>query len=199
MEMRSIFGSFLLLIAIFCSAVTVFGQETTGSIEGFVRDTTGAVVPNVTITISTAKENNTGGSTTGIGTGFKRTVNTNESGFFRVLQVPPGTYSVVSSATSGFGEVKFENVNVAIGQNTQLTIVASPGGEVTTVDVSVSDSPPVDTTNSAIQTTVSAQRIELIPKGTGITSVLRTVPGTRPESRSAGFLLTVHRVEKMFS
>jgi len=39
MEKKSIFGIFLLLIAMFYSAAAVFGQETTGSIEGFVKVT----------------------------------------------------------------------------------------------------------------------------------------------------------------
>ncbi len=94
---------------------------------------------------------------------------------------------MVTTATSGFGEARYENVTVAIGQNTQLEITVSPGSNVNTVDVSVSDAPPVDTTNNAIQTTINAQKIELLPKSTGFTSLLKTVPGTRPESRSGGF------------
>src|SRR6185295_16775533 len=125
--------------------------------------------------------------TTGVGTGFKRTSTTNDEGFFRVLQVPPGTYDVVTTPSSGFGEARYENVTVAIGQSTQLTIAISPGTTATVVDVVSSDVPPVDTTNNSIQTTISAQKIELIPKSTGFTGLLKTVPGTRPESRTGGF------------
>ena len=89
--------------------------------------------------------------------------------------------------SSGFGEARYENVTVAIGQNTQLAITVNPGSNVTTVDIVASDALPVDTTNNAIQTTINAQKIELIPKSTGFTGLLKTVPGTRPESRSGGF------------
>lgn len=178
----------LLLSLAFCLSATVaFGQETTGNIEGVVKDAAGAAVPNVTITITTANETASGTTTTGTGTGFRRTITTNDEGFFRLLQVPPGTYNVVTTATGGFGEARYENVTVAIGQNTQLDITVNPGSNVNTVDVSVSDAPPVDTTNNAIQTSINAQKIELLPKGTGFTSLLKTVPGTRPESRSGGF------------
>src|SRR5688500_7718022 len=96
-----------LFLMVFClSVVTVFGQETTGSIEGTVRDAAGAVVPNVTITVTSAKSTASGTTSTGISTGFRRTITTNEEGFFRVLQVPPGTYDVVTTATSGFGEAR---------------------------------------------------------------------------------------------
>ncbi len=177
----------LLLSFVFCLSASAFGQETVGSVEGFVKDGTGANVPNVTILITTAARNATGTTTTGTGAGFRRTVTTNAEGFFRALQVPPGTYNVVTTASGGFGEARYENVTVAVGQNTQLEITVNPGSNVNTVDVSVSDAPPVDTTNNAIQTSINAQKIELLPKGTGFTSLLKSVPGTRPESRSGGF------------
>ncbi|CAN5634817.1 hypothetical protein BH24ACI2_BH24ACI2_02740 [soil metagenome] len=187
MKKNFMFIKLLLTLAFCLSAATAFGQETTGSIEGYVKDMAGAVVPNVTLTVTSASSSSTGTTSTGISTGFRRTITANADGFFRLLQVPPGTYDVVTMASGGFGEARYENVTVAIGLNTQLEITVNPGGSVNTVDVTVSDAPPVDTTNSAIQTTINAQKIELLPKGTGFTSVLRTVPGTRPESRSGGF------------
>jgi hypothetical protein len=164
-----------------------FGQETTGSIEGTIKDSAGALVPNVAVTISNAKTAAAGTTTTGIGSGFKRTITTNDEGFFRVLQVPPGNYDLVTTASSGFGEARYENVTVSIGETAQLAMTVSPGSNVTVVDIVASDVAPVDTTNNAIQTTINAQKIELIPKSTGFTGLLKTVPGTRPESRSGGF------------
>lgn len=177
----------LMLGVILCLTTVAFGQETTGNIEGSIKDSAGAVVPNVTITITSAKGSASGTTTTGITTGFRRTITTDEQGFFRVLQVPPGAYDVVTTATSGFGEARYENVTVAIGQNTQLAVTVNPGANTVAVDVSVSDAPPVDTTNNAIQTSINAQKIELIPKGVDFTSVLKTVPGVRPETKSGGF------------
>jgi len=178
----------LLLAAIVLTVSSIaLGQETTGSIEGSVKDPTGALVPNVTLTITSAGAAASGTTTTGTGGGFKRTVTTNEEGFFRTLQVPPGTYDVITTASGGFGEARYENVTVAIGQNTQLAITVTPGSSVTTVDIVASESLPVDTSNNAIQTTIDAQKIELTPKSTGFTGLLKTIPGTRPESRTGGF------------
>lgn len=181
------FSILLLVLAILWFTAPGFGQETFGGIEGVVKDSAGAVVPNVTLIITSAGENASGTTTTGSGSGFRRTVTTDNEGFFRVLQVPPGNYNVVTTPSGGFGEARYENVTVAIGRNTQLDIAIAPGSNVTSVDVNASDAPPVDTTNNAIQTSINAQKIELIPKGTGFTSLLKTVPGTRPESRSGGF------------
>ncbi|MEA2206306.1 MAG: hypothetical protein QOE77_3082 [Blastocatellia bacterium] len=164
-----------------------FAQETTGSIEGSVKDPSGALVPHITITITSAGATASGTTTTGSGSGFKRTATTNDEGFFRLVQVPPGTYDVITTASSGFGEARYENVTIAIGQTTQLAITVTPGSSVTTVDIVATDVAPVDTTNNAIQTTISAQKIELIPKSTGFTGLLKTIPGTRPESRTGGF------------
>jgi hypothetical protein len=186
--MRKIFPvSFWTLLLCFVLAGTTFGQETTGNLEGSIKDAAGGFVPNVTVTVTSAAETATGTTTTGVSTGFRRVVTTDGEGFFRLLQVPPGTYSVVTTPTAGFGESRYENVTVAIGQTTQLAITVNPGTAVSTVDVTVSDAPPVDTSNNAIQTSINAQKIELLPKGTGFTSLLRSVPGTRPESRTGGF------------
>lgn len=177
-----------LLAAIVLSVCSLaFGQETTGSVEGTVKDSAGALVPNVEVTITNARTAASGTTTTGIGGGFKRNTNTNDEGVFRILQVPPGQYDVITTASSGFGEARYENVTVAIGQTTQLVITVNPGSNVTVVDVVASEALPVDVANSAIQTTVNAQKIELIPKSTGFTGLLKTVPGTRPESRTGGF------------
>lgn len=177
----------LMFGVILCLCAVGFGQETTGNIEGTVKDAAGAVVPNVTVTITSAKGAASGTTTTGITAGFRRTITTDENGFFRVLQVPPGAYDVVTAATSGFGEARYENVTVAIGQNTQLTVTVNPGANTVAVDVSVSDAPPVDTTNNAISASINAQKIELIPKGVDFTSVLKTVPGVRQEGMAGGF------------
>src|SRR6185503_4617014 len=179
--------AFLLALIVLATCSFAFGQETTGSIEGNVKDTAGAFVPNVTLTITNAGASSSGTTTTGTGSGFKRTITTNEEGFFRILQVPPGVYDVVTTASGGFGEARYENVAVTIGQSTQLSLTVKPGSSVTTVDIVASDVAPVDTSSSAIQSTISAQKIELIPKGTGFTGLLKTIPGTRPESRTGGF------------
>ena len=82
--------SLFFILAFLCFATPGFGQETFGGIEGVVKDQAGSVVPNVTITITSAGEAASGTTTTGSGSGFRRTVTTDDQGFFRVLQVPPG-------------------------------------------------------------------------------------------------------------
>ncbi|MEP6924205.1 MAG: carboxypeptidase-like regulatory domain-containing protein, partial [Pyrinomonadaceae bacterium] len=60
----------LLLSLTLCFSAVAFGQETTGEIQGTVKDQAGAVVPNVQITV------------TGIDVGFNRTLQTDNDGFY---------------------------------------------------------------------------------------------------------------------
>src|ERR687889_35918 len=106
----------LVLSLVLCLSAAAFGQETTGSIEVTVRDPQGAVVPNATITIESSR---TARSNT---TGFRRTATTDDEGFQRILQVPPGTYQVTIGATSGFAEKTIDNIDVSLGRATPVIV-----------------------------------------------------------------------------
>ena len=161
--------------------LSAFGQERTGTLEITTRDPNGAVVPNVTITVA----NSTAPGTTST-TGFRRTVTTDSDGFVRIIQVPPGVYSVTAAATAGFAEKNLANVPVELGKSTPVNMDL---GITTSTDVTVAagDVLPVDTTDSKIQTNISAQMAELLPKGTNFASVLKMSPATRVEPRSGQF------------
>ena len=177
-----------ILSILFCLIASAVAQETTGNIEGTVKDPTGAVVPNAAVTIRnlTSTTDASGTTTTGTSQGFNRTVNADAEGFFRVLQVPPGVYTVITAPISGFGEARYENVQVVLGRTTQLNIELKAGGASAIVDVGTSDQ-PVDTTSNEISTSLNSQKIELLPKGVDFTSVLKASPGTRPDTLAGGF------------
>lgn len=173
---------------VFCLTAIAFGQETTGNIEGYVKDSTGAVVPNASVTIKSFQGSADGTTTVGVSKGFSRTVSASSEGFFRVLQVPPGAYVVTTAAISGFGESRYENVQVVLGKTTQLDIELKAGNASAVVDVGASDQ-PIDTTDNEVSTSLNAQKLELIPKGTDFSAALKTVPGTRPDSIAGGFTI----------
>lgn len=166
----------LVLALVLGLGVSALGQETSGNIEGTVKDATGAVVPNVAVTI----KGSTKEGAVAAGSGYSRTVTTNSEGFFRVLQVPPGTYVVTTEATAGFGGATYENVTIVLGKTTQLQIDVAPGQASAIVNVGTTDA-PLDTTGSEISTSVNAQKIELLPRGVDFLSILKTIPGVRAE------------------
>jgi hypothetical protein len=175
--------SMLALVALF--AVSAFAQRTTGDIEGTVTDPSGAVVPNVTVTIVSAQSTG-GGAEANVTSGFRRTVQTDSNGYYRVQQVPPGSYLVTTAAISGFGEGRNPNVRVSVDNTTRADVSLGVAGATAQVDISADDAPPIDTGGSKIQSNITSQRIELLPKGVDFTSVLKTVPGTRPEGNAGG-------------
>ncbi|MGB9180081.1 MAG: TonB-dependent receptor, partial [Pyrinomonadaceae bacterium] len=164
----------LVLTLVLCFGVSALGQETTGEMQGTIKDQTGAVVPNVTVTI------------TGVNVGFNRVVQSDENGLFRARQIPPGTYKVTTAATSGFAEQTKDNIQVGIGNTTTVDFSAASAGVGAVVDVT--DSGVIlDTTETKSQDNISAREIDALPKATGFTSLLRTTAAVRPEPLSGQF------------
>jgi len=173
--------SFLLAFVLMFS-FGALGQEQAGAIEGTITDPQGAVVPGVEITI-TARQSTGGGTGTA---GFRRTVTTDQNGFFRVQQIPPGFYTVTTSATSGFGSSTVNNVEVVLGKRTPVNIALTAGTQNVVVDVTA-DALAIDSTDSKIQTNITARTAELLPKGTNFTSLLTIAPAVRAEPLTGGF------------
>ena len=174
---------FFVFALLLCLGTASFAQETAGTIEITITDPNGALVPNATVVVSSSESSSTPGTT-----GFKRTVTTNDNGFQRVLQIPPGRYDITVTAT-GFGEKKVTGVKVDLGQTTPVNIPLNVGSDTTVVDVNAggTDIIPLDTTDTKIQTNISAETAELLPKGTNFASVLKVSPATRPEPLSGQF------------
>lgn len=90
-------------VCITSASVQISAQETTGGIQGTIHDPSGAVVPGAHVDIS--------GSAL-IGT---KEVLTDKAGFFRFVNLPPGSYSIVVKA-SGFDAIKMPSVAIEVGR-----------------------------------------------------------------------------------
>jgi hypothetical protein len=155
--------------------VNTFGQRSGGSIEGTIKDAQGAVIPNASVTI------------TGVSIGFNRTVQSDDNGVFRVQQIPPGNYKVIVAPVSGFGEKTIE-VLVVAEKTASADVELAIGSQAVNVEVGTDPiGVGVDSTDSKIQTNITANLIESLPKFPGLVSLLRISPATRPEPRSGGF------------
>lgn len=166
---------FSILLA-FCFSVNILAQETTGEIQGTVKDPAGAVIPNATVTIS------------GVNVGFTRSINADGEGFFRARQIPPGVYSVKATAAN-FTDQTLQNVQVALGNATTVEFQLSVGSaQPNVVDVTTGgDVVAVDATDTKAQDTFNSREIEALPKGTNFTSLLRTGAATRNEPLSGQY------------
>ncbi|HLL73531.1 MAG TPA: TonB-dependent receptor [Pyrinomonadaceae bacterium] len=167
-----------------CLTAIAFAQETAGRIEGTIVDPQGNVVPGVTVTVSGVGR--TDGARPDATSGFNRTATTDESGFFRVQEVPPGFYSVTTTAISGFSGATVPSVEVVLGKTTPVNISLQAGGIGETVTVT-SEAIAIDPTDNKIQTNITAQVAELLPKGTNFASLLQVAPAVRNEPTAGGF------------
>ena len=158
----------LALVALFAVA-PAGAQEQVGAIEGSVTDESGAVLPGATVEAVSA------GGTRLAGT-------TNESGAFRFPRVPPGTYVVVAKL-DGFNPAEVTNVTVRLGDTAIANITLAVGAVSETISV-VGEAGQVDVKSSATAASISAEQIELLPKGRDFTGVATQAAGASNE----GFL-----------
>lgn len=178
----------LFLSLMLCFTATALGQEVNGSVEVTVKDQTGAIVPGVAVTVSSSTSANNAaiGSNNAVSTGYTRTLTTNDDGFQRFLEVPPGIYTVTTAASAGFGVATVNNVQVVLGKTTPVNIELGAGGQAVTVDVNSDNVASIDPTDSKLQTNITAQVAELLPKGTNFQSLLKIAPAARNEPLSGG-------------
>src|SRR5205085_8423055 len=104
-------------------SVLAWGQTDTARIVGTVSDTSGGVIPGVTVTVKSEK------------TGAERTSVTNEKGFFVVTPLPAATYNVKADQP-GFTGGEFSGIILQIGQERTINVVLKPAGVTSEVTVS---------------------------------------------------------------
>lgn len=150
-----------------------FAQETTGGIQGTVKDPQGAVVSGATVEVT---------SPALIG---KKSLVTDQSGYYRFTNLPPGTYTVTTSA-SGFGVAKNDGIKLEVGALPTINVKLTLGQATETVEVS-SESPAVDVTQSKVQTNVTKEILDGVPKGRSFQSLIQFAPGSRSEPLQSGY------------
>jgi len=154
----------LLLTFLVGSTLRLKAQSVTSDdIVGVVADPSGAVLPNVEVTLKSDAKGNT------------QVQSTNSHGTYRFSLLAPGSYTV-SVAAPGFQEAMMSGV-VTIGQATTLNIVLSLGGATSTVEVT-SDAPLLQTENADVSTSFSQTQISQVPNpGNDLSYVAQTAPG----------------------
>src|SRR5436190_1571041 len=164
-----------LSVFVLCLSASVFAQNTTGDLEGTVKDPKGAVVPGVSVTVR------------GVSVGYNRTVQTNAEGFYKIINIPEGTYKITTAPISGFSAAAVEAI-VLIEKTATADITLGIGTSINVVQV---QNDPlgvgIDTTDSKVQTTITRALIDKLPTGVNFTSLLKISPGTRQETLSGGF------------
>lgn len=163
-------GVVLAAVLMFCAALwspgTLLAQSDLGRISGFIKDPSGAVVPNAKITV----RNNAGS--------VEREATTNDSGYYVITNVPPGLYALTVEAT---GFQKFASKDNKLDPTGDLVIDASLVVGETSQTVTVSSSAvTLQTESAAVQNLVTREQIDSLElNGRNPIFMAQLIPGTR--------------------
>jgi hypothetical protein len=140
------------------------GQTVTGSVTGQVTDASGAVVVGASVTAENTA------------TSVKTAAKTNGSGVYSIRFLPIGNYTVTTAAT-GFSSQKVPPFAIEIDETVKINVSLQIGTS-STVTVESDTHPILDTTDSTIGNTLSANEIANIPlNGRNFSSLTLFQPG----------------------
>jgi Carboxypeptidase regulatory-like domain len=108
--MKSLIRITVLLICVFSLTQKTFSQETTSTLSGLVTDETGQIVSGASVTVQYEA------------TGYHSTTQTNSKGLFVIPNLKPGGPYTITISFVGYANQKFENVNLALGNNPDLNV-----------------------------------------------------------------------------
>lgn len=173
--MKSSKVRFSILFAFLVLAVPslLLAQSETGTITGTVRDQSDALVPGVTVTLTSAA----------IIGGTKSTV-TSELGNYKFIVLPPGTYDL-KFELSGFQTISREGIKIAANFVAKVDITMSMQALTETLTVS-GEAPAVDSRSNLIATSLDKGLLDNIPTGRDIWVLTEQVAGTVPDRYNIG-------------
>src|SRR5215468_6016523 len=134
--MRSTRAAAAMLLCLICS-VHVFAQTSNATLGGTVTDTSGALIPGVSITA------------TNVGTGIVTSVFSNEAGAYQFASLQTGTYSV-NAELPGFRTQTYNNVTLGVSQQVRLNFTLQVTGVTQSVDVTEAADTLIATTSSSV-------------------------------------------------
>ncbi len=156
-------------------ALPALAQEQRASIEGVVKDSSGGVLPGVTV----EARNVTVGSVV--------TTVTDSMGVYRFPALAAGVYDVTATL-DGFNPAKVAAVPLTLGQIKKVDLGLAIGGVTESVRVTA-EVPLVDVKQSARSTSINAAEINLLPKGRDFLSIVTQAPGVNNELKSGGIMI----------
>jgi hypothetical protein len=153
--MKNVFRFFALsalLMSFALFAGSVFAQSsTTGSIEGTVTDQTGAAVPGIAVRVTSPNLISA------------QTATTDDSGRYRIANLPPGRYTVVVEAEKGFGKFERTDVEVNLSRTSTVEVSLQPAGASASVTITDTAGAAVDVSGTTTGSNVSSEQFSNFP------------------------------------
>ena len=158
---RMILGALVLLLT---AATVRAAQEQTGVLQGRAVDSSGAMLPGVTVTVS--------GPTI---LGGVRSATTSDQGTYRIPAIPIGLYTV-SFELSGFQTAVYKDIRVQAGATFSVDAQLGVGAVQETVTVSGA-SPIIDTAATNVSFTYTKELMNTIPNARDVWAMVSQAPG----------------------
>ncbi len=151
----------------------IFLNDGTGSIQGIVTDSQGAIIPNANITATNEILQTT------------RNTTSNDEGNFTIANLAAGTYSVRADA-NGFKSSVRSNVPVTANNTVKIDFTMEVGSVSSVVDITASSADIVESTSSRIENSVSASQIVSLPiNGRNFLQLVQLQPGATTQEKEA--------------
>jgi hypothetical protein len=164
---RSVVRLALVLLTTGCVAWPGYSQQTLGSLNGTVMDSSGAAVAGASVKVTDAAINVTEVTTT------------QKTGFFQIFNLPVGIYTVTVSM-QGFESAQLPGIPVREAQAATVDVALKVGQ--TTESVEVVANPLLNATDATNGFTMDAQQIAATPLATGsLTQLAALAPGVSSE------------------
>jgi hypothetical protein len=165
---------FLTLLAL--SLPSAAGAQVLGTVAGNVKDASGAVLPGVTVEVSSPALIEK-----------VRSAVTDGSGQYRIVNLPPGTYSVTFSLP-GFSTVKRDALDVSVNFTSTVDAEMKVGSVEETITVT-GESPIVDIQSAATARSVTSETFKELPSGGSWIQMAALVPAIRASNTDVGGVL----------
>jgi outer membrane receptor protein involved in Fe transport len=160
--------SFVFMVVLALSGITMAQSTTTGAIGGVVTNPNKEVVPGASVTVRNMETNK------------EDSASTDDSGRFKVANLQPGKYAVTVNS-SGFSPLTQENVVVEIGRETGLEVGLTVGPVTGSVDVTA-EAPVINTTQQDFSSNINQTSINELPiNGRRWSNFALLTPGAVPD------------------
>ena len=176
--LRTLAYATILVAIYFAVSGTAVAQVSSAdaALNGTVRDTSGAVVPGATVTLTNTK------------TGVEQNTKSNHTGNYSLVNIVPGTYVATASGT-GFSVGKSPEFELSVNQTATINFSLQIGSVTSTVSVSASGV-QLQTSTAELGTVIGSTEVNALPlNGRNFTELLLLSPGVSPvnATENSGF------------
>ncbi|MGI9034885.1 MAG: carboxypeptidase regulatory-like domain-containing protein [Pyrinomonadaceae bacterium] len=152
---------------LFLANLLVFGQTDQARIAGTVTDANGAIVAGATVTVKNEK------------TGEERTATADSDGMFSIPALKPASYTI-SVGANNFETAVQKNVELLVGQTSNLTLILQPKGVAAQVNIVTGEEVPLNISSASMSANVNQREVEGLPiNGRQLSQLYLQAPGAQ--------------------